>query len=277
MSIINLQLRMRQIGSIRMGYSEPGRNGGKQPKRSKTWRLTSPDKHPLEVMKSLFGGTIIDFPQGRVDKFCLVTDVTELPVAVTATEETQWMEHWQEGKCVLRCDGCTIVGPRTSPQRGKPCLCRRKYPVEEDRIEAAKKQLACAIQTRVSMMIPDAPDLGLWRLDTKGFYAATELPLTLRFLRFCLARGMAKIDCTLAIEQRKNGEGQPFPVPVIRVSQSVRELEAMRIDGPKDVPLLTSEAKMLSATPSLASLMAEEEEEDNSMFKPDPPELKKEE
>jgi len=247
MPVINVQRKMRQLGTVRLGFSTPGSRGGKRPNRSKTIILTSPDKWALEHAAAQFGGTVTDFPEGSVDKFKLITERTEIPIAVTSIEASQWREHWDKGSCVLRCNGEEICGPRKSPMLGKPCHCKKIYPDDSERYEAAKVNKACKLVTRFSFMIPSVPDIGVWRLDTRGEHAAEELPLTVEFIQSALGEGRMYVPCTLAIEQRKNTDGQPYPVPVVRLTQSMQEIEAARLTAPTPQQLATGTQKQLEA------------------------------
>jgi hypothetical protein len=84
-------------------------------------------------------------------------------------------------------------------------------------------------------MLPDIPGLGVWRLESKGWNAAAELPGTLEVLLMA-ASEQKFIPAVLRVEHRmKRTPGQPtkkFVVPVIDLPQvTVRQL----VEG--DVPL----------------------------------------
>jgi len=79
----------------------------------------------------------------------------------------------------------------------------------------------CKTVTRMSVMLPKLPGLGVWRLDTGGWQAATTLPSTITLLAG-LARG-GWMHAVLRAEQRSkkerldNGKVQThrFVVPVL--------------------------------------------------------------
>jgi hypothetical protein len=80
----------------------------------------------------------------------------------------------------------------------------------------------CQITTRVSVMLPKVPGLGVWRLDTKGWNAAATLPTTLETLG-AIAPGQW-IPAVLRIQKQSskkivNGRSQTrrFVVPVIDI------------------------------------------------------------
>jgi hypothetical protein len=237
MPILTIQKQAKEIGRIRIGYSEPGRNGGKTPRRSDTFILTSDNKAALEAAAQVFGGEVRPWSV-KDGVFVLVTKLSEMPILVVDIPETQWYEFWNGGACELRCDGETIQGPTGSPRVGKPCLCSQKHPNLADRIAAAGKGKACKPTTRVSVMIPDAQDLGVWRFESHGYYTAAEIPTTLQFIRSALGHGRAFMPATLAISQRSRGSKR-FPVFDIRIGQTVKEFVAL------------TESREHTATPAL--------------------------
>lgn len=247
MSVMKRQRQLRQLGMIRLGFSKPGRTGGKIPQRSDTIILTSPDRNTLEAASKLFGGDVKDFPNGDRDKFSLVTKCSEIAIGVTEIAPTQWMEYYNKGTLQVRCDGCTVHGPRGSKLVDKPCLCAIKFPEPDARYEAVKNREACKIVTRVSVMIPDVPDIGVWRLDTRGEHAADELMMTLEVIQAILRNNPATkmVPCFLAIEQRKNADKQPYPVPVIRLPMSFNEI-TKQVEAGEEQRRLSNEQKALT-------------------------------
>jgi len=281
MAVITKQMQALQIGTIRLGCSTPGRKGGKQPQRSDTIRLTSSDRYVLDEAAKLFDGTVSDFPTGEKDKFLLVTTRTEIPIAVTLVEPTQWMEHWDNG-LKIRCDGVTICGPWDSALVGKPCWCSAKFPNPSDRYEAAKNRQACKIVTRVSVRIPGIPDvIGVWRFDTHSDHAAGELMMTLNIIQGILKSypGEWSVPCFLRIEMRKNGKKQPYPVPIIILKRTIAEITSemeasmvRRLEGP--MARLTAPAQQQLTTGTQKQLEAPDDDGDHidTTFNSDDPE-----
>jgi hypothetical protein len=252
MSIIGMQRSLREIGRIRMGKSRPSNSGGKIPMRSETFILTSTDRNALEQAAKEYGGEVK--PWEQPGKFVLETTVSELPLAVTRLVESQWYEAWSKGKCLTRCDGQTIQGPTGSEYVGKPCVCAMKFPDQDKRNMAASKGAACKVTTRIWFMLPNLPGLGTWRLESHGFYAASEMPMTLEFLRNALERGdQHLLNVILAIEPRESGQ-KKFLVPVIRMRQSVNEMLAISapaasrqaLAGPARTPMAAPAAPALT-------------------------------
>lgn len=196
---IDVQRRLVELGRIRLG--DKGSRG--EPRRLTTFRLTSASKTHLEAAAAEYGGEVRRW-QGAPDEgyWELLTTSSELRIRIppTMASYSQMYELWDAGGCVRRCDGV-----RESVS-AVPCLC-----------DAAKR--ACAITTRVSVMLRGVPGLGVWRLETHGWNAATTLPATLELLG---AVGAPWIPAVLRLEQRSqrkrvDGRAQTrrFVVPVV--------------------------------------------------------------
>lgn len=212
MPILDLQRTIRQVGRIRMG--EKGDKG--QPKKLTTWRLTSPDKAALEGAAALYGGTVQPW-DGQAGQFELYTTSDELPILLAPLDMSQWYEEWAAGGCKKRCDGqtCTLATPEGA--KDVPCDCD-------------PEARTCKMVTRLSVMLPELPAIGCWRLDTHGYYAATELPATAESL-IRLSKQGRFVPAFLAIEQRtvkRNNQTRQFIVPVIRVRERLLDVLAGR-------------------------------------------------
>lgn len=202
MPIIDHQQRFVELGRLRMGAK--GDRG--QPQKLATWRLTSASRQLLDAAAQVYGGTVRDWQNAPNDGyFELVTETAEIDVTIPPVESpgallSQWYELWSAGGCARRCDGVT------EGISGKPCLCN----------PAARE---CKPVTRMSVMLPRLPGIGVWRLDTGGANAALELPGTFQFLAG--VGGGRFVEATLRIEQRVKkvpGEGtRRFAVPVLNV------------------------------------------------------------
>lgn len=207
MPILELQkmATLPTIGKIRLGYSEPGNNGGKKPKKSDKWILTSPRRNLLEAAAEMYGGTVTEWGE----QFRLFTNVAEIRVYVTPIEASQWLELWDGEECLRRCDSetCYISNPQGGKRRPTACICE----IEEHR--------KCKPTSRYSFLIPELPELGIWLYESKGFHNAIEMPKMLDFVRVA---GQLVVEAFLAIEiRRKKVRGQiaKFPVAVVRVKK----------------------------------------------------------
>lgn len=206
MSVIGVQKRMMQLGRVRIG--EKGAKG--EPRKLDTFRFTSASPSLLEAVASAYGGKVTEW-EGAPDEgyFQVTTNAKELPIVLPpvfsaadgspTTAYSQWYEFWSGGGCQRRCDGLTEA------LSGQPCMCN-----PDDR--------QCDITTRVSFMLPDIPGLGVWRLDSKGWNAAVELPGTLEVLMMAAANN-SFVPAVLRIEHRTKkepGKGtRRFVVPVL--------------------------------------------------------------
>jgi hypothetical protein len=222
--VIDIQKGFREIGALRMGFSEP-RGQGKIPKKSQYWILTSNDRHALEVAAQQFGGTVEDWKDDSSrHAYRLTTKRIEIPVMISPVPATQSYEMWSGGECKRRCNG------QYDRLNGCPCQCPDD-PQERAKLAATGK--ACKLTTRVGFILPSIPDLGVWRVETHGYYAAVELPQTTDFLQAMTVQGM-KIPAILAIEVRKSrsgGQTKTYPVPVVRLAHSMNELQAAITGG----------------------------------------------
>ena len=241
MPILDVQVRMRELGRIRTGQQVPSGNGRKRPAKLETFRLTSVSKPLVEAAAEAYGGEVRpwDAPGGR--QWEVITGADSLPIVIPPGESlSQWYELWSGGGCQRRCDGRTEYVTET------PCgeLATRLEggkvipgcPADPaDRRDAAQAGEACKPTTRLGVLLPELPDLGIWRLESHGFYAAVELAGAARFLAIASASGL-NIPARLRLDQReKKVPGRPtnkFAVPVIEfTTMRVTDLLAAGRDG----------------------------------------------
>lgn len=195
-----LQRRLTEVGRIRIGQTVPTKSGKTRPAKLDRFRFTSSDRQLLESVARLYGGNVIDWqPHGGGAKAHeVVTDVASVPVIVPPQSITQHMELWAAGGCQRRCDG------ETEFISGEPCLC------------IAQENMVCRPTTRLSVMLRDVESIGVWRLESKGWNAAAELPGMAELLAqaggYVLARLWLK-----PMRQVKGGETRDFMVPALAV------------------------------------------------------------
>ena len=242
MPIIDLQRRLVEVGRLRMGTSKPGKRGGKLPVRLETWRATSRDRERLEAMAELYGGEVKPWEE-REGEWDLVTERDQLPVLVIPGQGfSQWWELWSKpvaardgqaavaSTCVRRCDGVT------EQVSGGPCMCPQDY---DERKEQAQDFAACKPFTRLSVLLPEVPGLGLWRFESSGYYAAVELQGTVQLLEEATRRGMV-FPAVLRIDWRRgiatDGARTSYPVPVVDIA--VRAPEVFQIAGSDTAALI---------------------------------------
>lgn len=210
--IIELQKRARELGRIRIGEVVPTSNGKTRPSKLDKFRFTSASKELLDKVAELYGGVVREWqPQGNGAKaWEVVSTSTRIPILVPPQPVTQWMELWTGGGCVRRCDGVQEIKSQDNPI---PCIC--KVNERED----------CKPTTRLNVVLRDVEGIGVWRLESKGWNAAAELPDTAAFL----AQVGGYIDGFLGLEQRtvvSDGKTKQFMVPVIHVAATPAEVMA---------------------------------------------------
>lgn len=159
MPLLDVQRRLHEIGRIRIGHSVPMSNGRSRPERLEKFRFTSSSQRALEAVAQLHGGDVKRWDGAPVgEQWELFTEASEIPVIVPPDEMalSQFYELWTGGGCKRRCDG------EAEQITDGPCLC-----------DAEARE--CKPHTRLSLMLIGVAGVGLWRLDTQGFYAAAEL------------------------------------------------------------------------------------------------------
>jgi hypothetical protein len=215
-----IQFRYRELGRLRMGSrSEKG-----HPVKLDNWRLTSASKNLLEAAAQAFGGEVREWANAPTEgvQYELLTESDSLRIAVPPGEVlSQYFELWKSGGVKKRCDGVNQL------------LVDRRCSCPEDiatRMEKAQKGEACQPATRLSVLLPDVPDIGVWRLESHGYAAAAEIPATFEILRMAADRGTI-IPALLRIDKRQvkrqvNGKTQKrlFRVPVIEIEARLSEV-----------------------------------------------------
>lgn len=219
--MLDVQSRGRELGRIRMG-AVLVRDGKARPVKLETFRFTTPSHAIAAAVADLFGGDVEPWqPEGRAAEWQVLTDATELPVALPpGAPLTQWWELWTGAGCIRRCDG------RTEQISGKPCMCPPNGPL---RAEAAggRNPTACKPTSRLSVILPDLPDLGIWLLASRGWHAAVELAGAADLLHRAATAGVL-LPAKLRLEQRttkRPGESvQHYAVPVLELGVTLRAL-----------------------------------------------------
>lgn len=236
MPILELQQRLRELGRIRIGAKVATKNGKQRPSKLEAFRFTSPSLDLVTAVADLYGGAPQPWSGGEGEQFEVFSEATAIDIALAPMQVLdQWNELWSGGGCQRRCDG------RTEILKMQPCRCPAD-PVE--RQELAANGEACKPTTRLWVILPQVPGIGVWRLETHGYYAATELSGVAHLLAAATARGQA-LPATLRLEQRQRKvPGKPirkFGVPAIDVAapigQVLESIGAVALPG-VDAPAL---------------------------------------
>lgn len=171
-----------------------------------------------------------DWQRGQ---FEVITPVSVIDVMVPPRDAvvSQWYEMWNRGGAIRRCDS-----QREQISDG-PCLCpHAEDPEDREEVERtalrrsemakANPPQACKLVTRINVMIPDLPGLGVFRLDTGSFYAAAETGDKADLMEMARAQGVF-LAAQLRIEKRQRvagGKTTEYPVPVLEIMPTFRQI-----------------------------------------------------
>jgi Recombination directionality factor-like len=235
MAVLDIQRRGQQIGRIRIGQQVKAANGKMRPARLDTFRFTTASRASAEAIAALFGGEIRDWS----GEFEVISTKSEIGVTVPPRDEviSQWYEMWNKGGAMRRCDSQRDQisnGPCQCPHAADPSDAEDVAAKALERSELAKLNppRACKLVTRISVMIPDLPGLGVFRLDTGSYYAATEIGDSAALMQVARDRGVF-LPAILRIEQRQRvagGQTKKYPVPVLEVLTTFRDLATGAIE-----------------------------------------------
>ncbi|MFM9637644.1 recombination directionality factor [Streptomyces turgidiscabies] len=213
--ILTSKKQAAELGRIRTGYSRPNPKhpkGRPIPVRSRTFLLSSHSQQYIERAAELYGGTVEQWtPQGQsVAQWRVITEASELRAILPAGDPlSQSYELWSGGGCSRRCDGVTEQLTR------RPCLCRAEYGEEWHLQNEVEPGSVCKTTSRIGVMLPDMPDLGVWRLETHSHYAADVM-----------AGG---VDTVLQATEGKS---------MMPVRMWIEQRNVMRPTGPKHFPVV---------------------------------------
>lgn len=227
MPLNDIQERYRELGRIRMGARRDANNPKSAPMKLDKWRLTCHDRRLLDNAAVVYGGEVREWKNAPVDgeNYELFTDTDALDIVVPPGYLlSQDYELWAGSGCKRRCDGETQKGNL------RPCQCPADL---AERMAMAKDGKACTPATRLSVMLPVIPDLGVWRLESHGYYAATELQASYKVLQIATLKG-SYVRAQLRIEKREakrpsekdpeKFETRKFNVPVIAFEGNLLEI-----------------------------------------------------
>ena len=232
--ILTIQRQLREIGRIRTGHTVVS-NGKSRPSKLERFRLTSRSEEVIRSAAAVYGGT----PRPWEDQWEVITDTDRLDIVIPpGVQFSQWMELWSGGGCIRRCDGVTElladepcgsasskVETRSGVREIPPCP---RDPAERRDLAAAG--FACKPTTRLSVILPALPDLGSWRIESHGYYAAAELSGTVDVLQ----SADRLLPARLRLDQREvKKQGRPvnkFAVPVLELPD-LRIVDLIEMDG----------------------------------------------
>jgi hypothetical protein len=237
-SILAAQQRGVEIGRIRMGAKVEFTNSKgerkERPNKLAEFRLTSPSRQAIEAAADKLKGTAQPWkspsgPQWEVYSSASVLDVIIPPGEPIQQDMELWGKRNPQNKkdpvvCLRRCAGGPDDDGNLPVNRidNTPCAC----PVLDipRMLDEAAAGRACKPTTRLRVALPDLPGIGVWRLESHGFYAAVELAGRHDLLAAAAARG-AWIPAQLRLEQRQRG-GKSWGVPVLDIGLSMMQIRS---------------------------------------------------
>lgn len=249
--ILTLQRQARELGRLRAGYTEPTSNGRQRPARSKTWILTTHQRDYLDAAAEQWGGQVEEWtPQGNGAKaWRLITEADAIDAIMPPGDPlSQFNEMWSRGGCQRRCDG------ETEQLSNRPCVCLEDFG-EEFHLQPPDK--ACRPHTRLNVILPDVPDVGVWRMETKGFYAANEIAAAVDLIRGATG-GNAMVPVRLRIEPRQRvaqGKTKQYPVIVVEIRGATAG-QVLAGNSPAMAKMLLGYGAELAAAPEQAAIGA---------------------
>ena len=238
MPVLDLQRQGQQIGRLRIGQQVATKNGKMRPAKLDAFRFTTASRHTANAIAAEYGGEVHPW-EGHTGQWEVITGRSEIGVTIPPRDAiiSQWYEMWNKGGALRRCDS------QTDQISGGPCQCPHAAPgagpEEIDRVARERSDLAhqnppeaCKLVTRISVMIPDLPGLGVFRLDTGSYYAGVEIGDAAALLQHARDHKVF-LPAMLRIEQRQRvagGETKNYPVPVLDVIPTFREIASGAIE-----------------------------------------------
>lgn len=242
MPIEGLAPRYRELGRLKFGEDL-----GDRPTQLRTWRLTSSQAALIDAAAALWGGEPV---YGQTPEVVTETDALEVLIPPQDVAQNQWWELWTAGGLQRRCTGTALVehddAEPTGWRKVAPCVC-----------DEENGPRACKPTTVLRVLLPQLPDLGVWRLTTRSIWAATELPPAANVL--LELSGGNPAPAILGLDERstkKPGQGaRAFVVPVLRTRSTLGEL--IQSDQARGLQPLPLELEQADGVPSLPAAGAD--------------------
>lgn len=244
--LVSRQRQGHESGRLRIGQAvktgKKDKNGRDitRPTVLKTFRFTSASQMEIEAVAEAYGGEARPWDNRGHAEFEVLTDAAKLLVTIPPGRDaiTAYWEMWSGGGCVRRCDS------RLERKSGGPCLCpHAEDPGNEDEVETALKRRAelasmktpqaCSLKTRMNFILPDLPDVGVWRLDTGSMRATGGILGKLRLMEMARDQGVylpAQVWVDHQVEVH-DGQTSRFPVIVVELMSTFREIATGQLAG----------------------------------------------
>ncbi|MFD8577204.1 hypothetical protein ACFV1H_17965 [Streptomyces virginiae] len=210
---MTMKRQAAELGRIRTGYSRPHRDPNKRPVpvKSTTFVFSSHSRDYVAAAAELWGGEVEEWtPQNqRIAQYRVISQAKEIRAILPAGDPlSQSYEMWSGGGCARRCDGEFEQKSRQS------CLCLAQFGPDW---HLRTPREVCRPTSRINVMLPDLPDLGVWRLESKSYYAADAMAGGVDTV-LQATEGKSMMPVRLWIEQRTrvaDGETKNFPVVMV--------------------------------------------------------------
>lgn len=186
---------LNTVGRIRASKPKPksGKGAGKS---SPFFRFTSQDREFIEQIGRAYGGEPYawDEPKAPGSQWAVETEQRKIDVLIPPNPVYgPLFELWQGKGCERRCDSTQAeyqVDGANGPEMAyhPSCICRDELTGEtEEGWLAAGAPLdqmprACQMVMRVSVILPDLPMAGTWRIDTKSWMSAQKIPAMIQLI-----------------------------------------------------------------------------------------------
>lgn len=208
-------MQARELGRLRTGVVAKS-NGKVRPKRSETWIVTSQSEDYIRAAADAWGGDVERWkPQGNgAEQWRVITGAATLDAILPPGDPvSQAYELWSRGGCQRRCDGVSDDITRL------PCLCVKEFGQDFGARDDIPDGKACKATTRLNVILPALPDLGVFRAETHSYYAAMEIVATVDTVRG-LVGAQSMVPIRLRIEQRTRiarGQTKQYSVIVVEL------------------------------------------------------------
>ncbi|WP_240659768.1 hypothetical protein [Streptomyces sp. WAC 01529] len=249
--IMTMKKQAVELGRIRTGYSRPNPKpkGRPIPVRSETFIFTSHSRDYVAAAAEQWGGKVEGWtPQNsKIEQFRVITKAREIRAIMPSGDPlSQAYEMWTGGGCARRCDG------EREQKSGQPCLCLAQYGPEWHRRSARE---VCRPTSRISVMLPELPDLGVWRLDSHSYYAADGMAGSVDTVLQATG-GASMMPVRMWIEQTTRvADGETKNFPVVKIVPAVPQLKHA-LSGPLSTAAALDPSSLV-ARPALEAAPAE--------------------
>jgi hypothetical protein len=179
--------------------------GRDRPGKLATFRFTSRHEHLITEIAALYGGEAKPWQSPNGAQLEVITATDTVPVYVPPQRVDPWYEQWGKGVCTRRCDGERDI------VHDSPCDCD-------------PEERSCKPVVRLNVMLADVQGLGVWRLETHGMNAISELAM----LAELLSRVSMPLPARLVLRtetrkffnrEKQKVEKREFPVPSLLFDQ----------------------------------------------------------